>query len=143
MYIFNSKRQAIFLVCTFSLEPLTILQETTRKFHPRGYQSLHKRMKFHINNLFTKRKQGRRKLQICLHLLNKSLKNNFSFCAVSLSHYDYVIFAPKDYDFTTLSLWLVYKCTYVWLWVRVHLQSLEHQILRLLWARSFFTFRKL
>ena len=89
-------------------------------------------MKFHINNLLTKRKQRRRKLQICSLLLNKSLKNNFIFCAVSLSHYDYVIFAPKDYYFTALFLWLVYKCIYVWLWDRVQLQSLEHQILRLL-----------
>ena len=41
-----------------------------------------KEMKFSIKDFFSKCDQVRRKLQIWSHLLNKSLKENFIFCAV-------------------------------------------------------------
>ena len=46
------------------------------------YHSLHKKMKFCIKNLFSKRDQIRRKLRIWSHLLKKSLLENFIFCTV-------------------------------------------------------------
>ena len=39
-------------------------------------------MKFSIKDLFNKCDQIRRKLRIWSHLLNKSLKKNFIFCAL-------------------------------------------------------------
>ena len=40
------------------------------------------KMKFSIQNFFSKCDQIRKKLRICLHLLKKSLMENFVFCAV-------------------------------------------------------------
>ena len=39
------------------------------------------KMKFSMNNFFSKRDQIRSFLRICSHLLNKSLMENFIFCA--------------------------------------------------------------
>ena len=47
--------------------------------------SLYKRMKFSIKDFFSKCDQILRKLQIWSHLLNKSLMENFNFCAVYLT----------------------------------------------------------
>ena len=47
------------------------------------YVSLHKKMKFSIKDFFSKCDQIRRILRIWLHLLKKSLMENFTFCAVS------------------------------------------------------------
>ena len=44
--------------------------------------SLHKKMKFSIKDFFSKCDQIPRELRIWLHLLNKSLMENFIFCAV-------------------------------------------------------------
>ena len=44
--------------------------------------SLHKKMKFSIKDFFSKCYQIRRKLRIWLHLLKKSLMDNFTFRAV-------------------------------------------------------------
>ena len=43
----------------------------------------------------------------------------------------------------SLAKWLSVRLRMKWLWVRVPLQSLNHQIWRLLRARSFLTFRQL
>ena len=50
-------------------------------------ESLHKRMKFSIKDFFSKYDQISSFLQILLHLLKKSLNENFIFCALNL-HYD-------------------------------------------------------
>ena len=47
--------------------------------------SLHKKMKFSIKDFFSKCYQIRRKLRIWLHLLKKSLMNNFTFRAVYIA----------------------------------------------------------
>ena len=44
---------------------------------------------------------------------------------------------------TSLAKWFSVRLPTTWLWVRIPLQSLKFQILRLLWARSSLTFRKL
>ena len=44
--------------------------------------TLHKKMKFSIKNFSSKCEQIRRKLRIWSHLLEKSLMENFIFCAV-------------------------------------------------------------
>ena len=41
-------------------------------------------MKFFVKSFLSKCKQIRRKLQICLYLLKKSLTENFIFCAVQI-----------------------------------------------------------
>ena len=43
-------------------------------------------MKFSIKDFFSKCDQIHRKLRIWLHLLKKSLMENFIFCAVSCDH---------------------------------------------------------
>ena len=48
-------------------------------------ESLHNKMKFSINDFFSKCDQIPRKLGIWSHLLNKSLMENFIFCAVNIS----------------------------------------------------------
>ena len=45
--------------------------------------------------------------------------------------------------FTSLAKWLSVHLWTKWLWVRVQLQTLELQILCLLWARSYLTFMQL
>ena len=47
--------------------------------------SLHKKMKFSIKDFFSKCYQIRRKLRIWLHLLKKSLMDNFTFRAVYIA----------------------------------------------------------
>ena len=47
--------------------------------------SLHKKMKFSIKDFFSKCDQIRRKLRIWLHLLKKSLMDNFTFRAVYIA----------------------------------------------------------
>ena len=44
-------------------------------------------MKFFIKDFFSKCDQIRRKLRIWLHLLKKSLVENFIFCAVAFMQY--------------------------------------------------------
>ena len=48
------------------------------------FESLHKKMKFSMKDFFSKCDQIRRKLRIWSHLLKKSLKENFIFCAVNI-----------------------------------------------------------
>ena len=47
------------------------------------------KMRFSIKDFFSKCDQIRRKLRIWSHLLEKSLMENFIFCAVTLSTYAY------------------------------------------------------
>ena len=76
-------------------------------------------MKFSIKNLFSKHDHIRRKLQIWLHLLRKSLIENFIFCAVK---YDgdlsnsarYVVGTGFNCQFK-LNLWVRFmKCSSKW-----------------------------
>ena len=45
------------------------------------------KMKFSIKDFFSKCDQIRSFLQICSHLMNKSLMENFIFCAVGLLNF--------------------------------------------------------
>ena len=58
------------------------------------------KMKFFIRDIFSKCDQIRRKLQIWSHLLEKSLKENFIFCAVSSTYDTHLI--------RTLQSWTYY-----------------------------------
>ena len=57
-------------------------------------QSTAQKMKFSIKDFFIKCDQIRWKLWILLHLLKKSLMENFIFCAVKCARYK-VIFKKK------------------------------------------------
>ena len=47
---------------------------------------LHKKIKFTINDFFSKSDQIRKKLRIWSHLRKKSLTENFFFCAVFITN---------------------------------------------------------
>ena len=49
----------------------------------RNFQRTTQNMKFSIKDIFSKSDQIHRKLRIWSHLLNKSLMENFIFCAVT------------------------------------------------------------
>ena len=48
------------------------------------HKSMYQKMNFSVRNFFSKCEHTRIKLRICLHLLNKSLKENFIFCVVNI-----------------------------------------------------------
>ena len=56
------------------------------------------KVKFSIKDFFNKCDQIRRKLRIWSHLLEKSLMENFIFCAVYLSHF-YLFFCLNKWPF--------------------------------------------
>ena len=71
-------------------------QKLFRSFH--FSLTLHKKMKFSIQDFFSKCDQIRRKLRIWSHLLKKSLMENFNFvqCTVGLSvDYSQMCFGPS------------------------------------------------
>ena len=70
-------------------------------------------MKFSIKDFLSKCDQIRRKLRIWLHLLKKSLMENFSFCAVSI--------IKKYSEF--LEIRLEYSYVYSHLWRNLRLQN--------------------
>ena len=70
-----------FFLCLLYLKPaLSDTDDGSELAH--SSLSLHKKMKFSIKDFFSKCDQIRRKLRIWSHLLNKSLIENFIFCAV-------------------------------------------------------------
>ena len=48
-------------------------------------------MKFSIKDFFSKCDQIQRKLRICLHLLKKSLIENFIFCAALINIFWFIV----------------------------------------------------
>ena len=61
-------------------------------------------MKFSIKDLFSKCGQIRRKLRIWLHLLKKSLMENFIFCAVREVQQGVTMYNDNDNDITTKTM---------------------------------------
>ena len=62
------------------------------------------KMKFSIKDLFSKCGQIRRKLRIWLHLLKKSLMENFIFCAVREVQQGVTMYNDNDNDITTKTM---------------------------------------
>ena len=62
------------------------------------------KMKFSIKDLFSKCGQIRRKLRIWLHLLKKSLMENFIFCAVREVQQGVTMYNDNDNDITTKTI---------------------------------------
>ena len=59
----------------------TVPSVSKQKAYPPKHCTLHKKLKFSIMDFFSKCDKIRSFLQICSHLLKKSLMKNFIFCA--------------------------------------------------------------
>ena len=56
-------------------------------------KSAAQKVKFSVKAFFSKSEENRRKLQICSHILKKSLMGNFSFCVVKQSLFNIYSFS--------------------------------------------------
>ena len=69
------------------------------------------KMKFSIANFFSKCDQIRSFLRIWLHLLEKSVMENFIFCAVSVQQSDWFVYLDVSFCLTIVNI--IFECEYI------------------------------